>query len=69
MAPPKGPPYLPTTWSLGGIPQRNPDVAISSVFLVLFVLGAIANMTIFQLNKRRGHKFLMSGMLFGTTSN
>lgn len=33
--------------------------------MVLFILGAISNMTIFQVNKRRGHKFLMSGMLFG----
>ena len=28
-------------------------------------MGAVSNMTIFQINKRRGHKFIMSGMLFG----
>ena len=41
------------------------DVPITSVFLFLFILAAIGHMTIFQINKRQGHKFVMSvGFLF-----
>lgn len=58
-------PYPPTTAGLGGIPTNKADVPIVSIFLVLFMLGAIAHMTILQLNLRRGHKFIMSGMMFG----
>lgn len=62
---PPGPPYPPNTASLGGVPTVGVDVPITAVFLFLFVLGAIGHMTIFQLNMRRGHKFVMSGMMFG----
>ena len=41
------------------------DIPITSVFLALYVIGAIGHMTILQINMRRGHKFLMSGALFG----
>lgn len=58
-------PYPPTHASLGLVPTNKVDVPILSVFIVLFILGAIAHMTIFQLNMRRGHKFIMSGMMFG----
>ena len=58
-------PYSPKIAAVGGLPTVGVDVPICSVFLVLFICGAAGNMTIFQLNKRRGHKFLMSGMLFG----
>ncbi|KAI9794354.1 MAG: hypothetical protein M1816_005423 [Peltula sp. TS41687] len=58
-------PYAPTTASLGGLPNILTDIPITTIFLFLFLLGAITHMTIFQLNKRRGHKFLLSGMLFG----
>jgi len=40
-------------------------VPITAVFLVLFMGGAATHMTIFQLNRRKGHKFLFSAMLFG----
>jgi hypothetical protein len=63
---PPGPPYPPTNWSLGGTPEASVDVPVTSVFLALFILGAISHMTIFQLNRRRGHKFLISGLLFGS---
>ncbi|KIW34305.1 uncharacterized protein PV07_01092 [Cladophialophora immunda] len=33
--------------------------------MFLFLVGAICHMTILQINLRRGHKFLMSGILFG----
>ncbi|MCJ1249665.1 hypothetical protein MMC30_006891 [Trapelia coarctata] len=62
---PSDPPYAPTTAALGGQPTVSLDIPITSVFLLLFILGAAAHMTIFQLNKRRGHKFIMSGAMFG----
>lgn len=61
----KGPPYAPKTAAIGGVPSIGVDVPICAVFLLLFMIGAAANMTILQLNLRRGHKFLMSGLLFG----
>lgn len=60
-----GPPYLPTTAGLGGRPTVSVDDPISGVLLAFFVGGAVLNMTIFQLNKRRSHKFILSGLLFG----
>ncbi|KAL9130367.1 MAG: hypothetical protein Q9217_001425 [Psora testacea] len=59
------PPYPPTTASLGGVPTIGVDIPICSVFLVLFLIGAVSHMTIFQVNMRRGHKFIISGMMFG----
>jgi hypothetical protein len=35
------------------------------VFLALFITSAALNMTIFQLNNRRGHKFILSALFFG----
>jgi hypothetical protein len=65
---PPGPPYPPTSWALGGIIEPQVDVPITSVFLGLFVVGAGAHMAIFQMNRAKGHKFLFSGLLFGTIS-
>lgn len=61
----QGPPYPPTGASLGGAPTNSIDTPISSVFLVLFITSAALNMTIFQRNRRRGHKFILSALLFG----
>ncbi|KAE8167462.1 hypothetical protein BDV40DRAFT_312728 [Aspergillus tamarii] len=58
-------PYASTTAGMGGLPTIIPDVPICSVFLVLYISFAATNMTILQKNRRRTHKFLMSGMLFG----
>ena len=58
-------PYAPRIASLGGIPNVHTDIPITSVYLFLFILGAVCHMTIFRLNQARGHKFIMSGMLFG----
>lgn len=58
-------PYPPVYASLGLTPTVGLDVPITAVFLFLFILGAIAHMTILQLNQRQGHKFIMSGMMFG----
>ncbi|KAI0106251.1 hypothetical protein GGR51DRAFT_571549 [Nemania sp. FL0031] len=60
----RGPPYGTTTAVVGGVPTIATDVPISAVLLALFLASAAAHMTILQLNKRRGLKFLFSGMLF-----
>ncbi|KAK1754004.1 hypothetical protein QBC47DRAFT_385391 [Echria macrotheca] len=60
-----GPPYLPTTASLGGLPTPIPDDPISAVLLALFVGSAALHMAIFQINLRRSHKFIFSVLLFG----
>ncbi len=65
MAPPSGPPYAPPFAALGGMPTNELDTPITAVFLVLFIIGAVSHMTILQLNRRRSHKFLFSGVLFG----
>ncbi|KAF2796729.1 hypothetical protein K505DRAFT_270880 [Melanomma pulvis-pyrius CBS 109.77] len=61
----QGPPYRPTVWGLGGTATANIDIPITAVFLALFIIGAITHMTIFQLNNRRGHKFVFNAALFG----
>ncbi|SLM37081.1 Protein of unknown function DUF3112 [Lasallia pustulata] len=60
-----GPPYAPTNASLGGLPTVKLDVPITSVFLGLFLLGAIGHMTVFQVNRKHGHNFVISGAMFG----
>ncbi|KNG91380.1 hypothetical protein ANOM_000420 [Aspergillus nomiae NRRL 13137] len=61
----RGGPYASTTAGMGGLPTIIPDVPICAVFLVLYIAFAATNMTIFQKNRRRGHKFVKSAMLFG----
>ncbi|KAI9803388.1 MAG: hypothetical protein M1833_000907 [Piccolia ochrophora] len=65
MASPASPPYPPQNASLGGVPTVKVDVPITAIFLVLFICGAVAHMTILQVNLKRGHKFIMSGLIFG----
>ncbi|KAI9669483.1 MAG: hypothetical protein M1829_005072 [Trizodia sp. TS-e1964] len=66
LTPPmSGPPYPPQNAGLGLTPTPTPDIPLASVFLFLFLASAAANMTIFQLNRARKHKFPISGMLFG----
>ncbi|KAG4436830.1 hypothetical protein IFR05_007679 [Cadophora sp. M221] len=60
-----GPPYIPTIAMVGGHPITSLDVPISAVFLAFYLLAAIGNMAIFQTNRIRGHKFLMSWAMFG----
>ncbi|KAL1902252.1 hypothetical protein Sste5346_001228 [Sporothrix stenoceras] len=64
-APVSGPPYAPTSAGLGGQPVPKVDDPISAVLLLFFIAGAATNMTILQVNMRRGHKFIISGMTFG----
>lgn len=49
---------------MGGVPTVATDVPVAAVLLALFVASAAAHMTVLQLNKRAGLKFLFSGMLF-----
>jgi hypothetical protein len=60
-----GGPYAPTTASFGGLPRESTDIPTDVVFIVLYIAFAATNMTIFQLNRRRGHKFLPNAALFG----
>ncbi|KAI0482071.1 hypothetical protein GGR56DRAFT_618351 [Xylariaceae sp. FL0804] len=62
---PSGPPYAPDIAEVGGLPDVMPDIPVCAALIVVYVAFAATNMTIFQLNRRRGHKFVMSGMLFG----
>lgn len=59
------PPYPPSTAGIGGVPSTSVDVPILAVFITLYIVAAVSNMTIFRLNRRRGHKFIISGVLFG----
>ncbi|ROW09381.1 hypothetical protein VMCG_02585 [Cytospora schulzeri] len=63
--PNSGPPYPPTTAALGGRPTVALDDPICACLLLLYVAAAITNMTIFQVNRRRDHKFFFSSVLFG----
>lgn len=49
---------------LGGVPEPLPDVPITAVFLVLFALGAYVHISIYRANAKRGHKFLLSDLIF-----
>ncbi|CAJ2512471.1 Uu.00g054860.m01.CDS01 [Anthostomella pinea] len=60
-----GPPYASRTAGLGGLPSVLPDVPVCAVFMLLYAAFAATNMTILQVNLRRKHKFLLSGLLFG----
>lgn len=50
---------------VGGLPTTPTDVPASAVLLAIYASFAAANMYIFQTNRRRGHKFLPSALLFG----
>ncbi|UPX16425.1 uncharacterized protein EKO05_0006825 [Ascochyta rabiei] len=58
-------PYRPRFWALGGSPNKSIDIPVTSICLALYVCGAAIHMTIFQLNRRRGHKFLFNAVMFG----
>lgn len=48
----------------GGVPQVLPDVPVTAVFLLLFLLGAATHISIYKANSNRGHKFLLSDLMF-----
>ncbi|KAF5135176.1 hypothetical protein E5D57_005820 [Metarhizium anisopliae] len=49
---------------LGGIPTPTLDVPVTIVFLVLFSLGAYLHISVYKANAKRGHKFLLSSLMF-----
>ncbi|PHH81289.1 hypothetical protein CDD82_1120 [Ophiocordyceps australis] len=49
---------------LGGIPMPNLDVPLSILFLLLFGFGAYFHITTYKANSKRGHKFLLSSLMF-----
>ncbi|KAK8128218.1 hypothetical protein PG984_009326 [Apiospora sp. TS-2023a] len=61
---PPGPPYPPTTAMMGGVPTALIDDPISAILMVLFLVASAAHMVIFQKNKKRGHLFVFSAMMF-----
>jgi hypothetical protein len=64
----KGPPYAPRTQGLGGTPEVIPDVPITAVFLVLYLIFGVIHIKIFKANKGRGHKFIFNGAILGTSA-
>ncbi|KAL5396962.1 hypothetical protein PMIN06_007095 [Paraphaeosphaeria minitans] len=63
--PPQSAPYPPRYIGLGGRPAKIPDIPITSVFLVLYLIFAVVHIKIMKYNKHRGHKFIFNGALFG----
>ncbi|KAJ5641971.1 hypothetical protein N7490_005971 [Penicillium lividum] len=62
---PRGGPYSSKAAGMGGLPTTLPDVPVCAVLMVLYISFAATNMTIFQINRRKGHKFILSAMMFG----
>lgn len=65
MSASSGPPYAADIAQVGGVPTVAVDVPISSVLIVCYICLAATHMTIFQVNRKREHKFIFSAMLFG----
>ena len=60
-----GGPYPSTEAGSGGLPTVIPDIPVCAVLIFLYICFAATNMTIFQLNRRKRHKFVLSALLFG----
>ncbi|KAI3397032.1 hypothetical protein diail_11267 [Diaporthe ilicicola] len=48
----------------GNPPSTNVDLPITIMFLLLFILGAFTHISIYRANAKRGHKFLLSDLMF-----
>lgn len=48
----------------GNPPSKNIDLPITIVFLLLFLTGAFTHISIYRANAKRGHKFLLSDLMF-----
>ncbi|KAF4776950.1 hypothetical protein HER10_EVM0010215 [Colletotrichum scovillei] len=62
--PPMGPPDPANGAFPGGIPNKNIDLPVTIMFMVLFMLGAYVHLSIYRRNAKRGHKFLISDIVF-----
>ena len=60
-----GGPFRPKDQSSGEIPSKNPDIPISGVLLLLFLIAGIWHFILFITNLKRGHKFIFSQMCVG----
>ncbi|KAJ0155943.1 hypothetical protein CTA2_12816 [Colletotrichum tanaceti] len=49
---------------LGGDPSTNVDVPVTFLFLLFFAAGAYTHIRIYRANAKRGHKFLLSDLMF-----
>ncbi|KAF4420398.1 hypothetical protein CFRS1_v015473 [Colletotrichum fructicola] len=49
---------------IGGVPTTNIDVPVTFLFLLLFSAGAYTHIRIYRANAKRGHKFLLSDLMF-----
>ncbi|KAJ4305008.1 hypothetical protein N0V90_000537 [Kalmusia sp. IMI 367209] len=58
-------PYAPRYIGLGGQPAIVPDVPITIVFLIFYLIFAVIHIKIMKYNEHRGHKFIFNGALFG----
>ena len=63
------PPYSPTHAGLGGFPDVVPDIPITAVFLVLYLILGVVHIKILKSNKGRGHKFIFNGALLGKSKH
>jgi hypothetical protein len=61
----QGPPYPPSNQGLGQNPAVVPDVPISAVFLVLYLIFGVIHIKILRANNDRGHKFIFNGLILG----
>ncbi|KAF2152577.1 hypothetical protein K461DRAFT_286447 [Myriangium duriaei CBS 260.36] len=61
----RGGPYRQTNQSGGELPSKIPDIPLSIVLLVVFMVAGGSHMFLLIRNKKRGHKFLVNGMVFG----
>ena len=50
---------------IGGRPTVREDIPVSAVLLLLYVVGAVSNQSMFQMNRRKAHRFYMSWAMFG----
>ncbi|EGP89681.1 unnamed protein product [Zymoseptoria tritici ST99CH_3D7] len=62
---PQGPPYLPPIAFIGGVPTLETDVPICALLLLFYAGAAIGHNVTYQLNRKKGHKFIPSIVLFG----
>ncbi|KAL6711167.1 hypothetical protein ACN47E_005698 [Coniothyrium glycines] len=60
-----GPPYPPPNAGLGGMPSILPDIPISAIFLVAYLVLGVIHIKISKANKGRGHKFIFNGAILG----
>ena len=59
------PPYPPRVAGIGGEPSVIPDVPVCAVFIAIYLTFFASNIGLFNVNRRKGHFFIPSGLLGG----